>query len=484
MKTGQLITLFIICGIVLGVGFFVQKKNQQDLVQQTTGVGDKLFPEFPVNEVQRMVITTKENYVELAQDGDTWRVKNHHGYHADFVKIADFLKKVMDLKILQTIEVGKPDYGRLELNDPEKAADTGIRVELFGKTDALIGRFILGKQHMRKREGSAASLFGGGGDYPDGRYVLNTKTATVALVAETFTDVKEKSADWLDKSFVKIEKIKTGVLKEGDAELWRVSREKEADALSLSGEIKDDYEANTGRISSIDNALRYANFKDIADPAQAETFGFDNGKTYTVETFDGIRYTVAIGTKTDDDNYPAKITMAFNPPPLPAGADDEKPEDKAVREQAHKVKLATAKETYETESTRYRDWVYLLPSYTINSLVVERDELIKKKVEPISSSDSTSSDATLDNKVTPPTPPPLIPTPLLLPETTKKVEGVLEKATKAAEETVNETLNKAIDNAVEAVETSVERVEGSFKELQETEDSSMPEGSNTATPIE
>ena len=379
MKKGQLFILLILCLIVGGAGWYLKKNSQQAWEEQDSGIGQLLFSDFPLNDITRLTVSAKKESVELVKESDHWTVKSAHSYYADFSKIADFLKTISDLKILQKVEIEENDLGRLELNEPDADADTGIKVEFFNKKDTSIGKLLLGKQHMRKTEGSAGQ-FGGGGGYPDGRYIFQPKTKVVALVSETFSNITGDSSSWLDKSFIKVDKIKRATVKQGEGIIWTVYREKEDDSLALEGDIEENREVDQSKLSGIDSSFRYANFNKIADPTTPEEeLGFSEGRLYTAETFDGFVYAINIGKKAEDGEYPIKISINYNEPQPPASLADEPEEEKVKKEEEFAKQLTENKEKFEKESKRYSKWVFMVASHTIDDLLLNREELTKEK---------------------------------------------------------------------------------------------------------
>lgn len=382
MKTGQLIILFVFCIIIGAAGFFVWKNKQHSWDKKESRTGEKFYDNLPLNDVQKMTITTKDSNVELEKKDDSWVVVTGNSYYADFSKIADFLKKVAEVTIVQEIEIAENDFGRLELNSPDKDNGTGTNIEFFDKNDSLLGKMVLGKNHMRKSQGKP-SPYGGGGEYPDGRYIHNPKSKIIALVSETFSSISENNDSWIDKTFFKVDKIKKAFVKEGDKILWTVQREDENDSLELEGELKADEKVNKSKLNGIDSALRYPSFNKVADPAVTDdVHGFTgDSRRFVAETFEGLTYTVVLGTKTEDDEYPIKIEIDYKEPELAPGPDEETAEEKTNRELDHQNKLVEGKKKFDQESSRYTQWVYLVSSYTVDDMILNRSDLIEIKEE-------------------------------------------------------------------------------------------------------
>lgn len=396
MKIKQLLILIVLCAIVGYAGFMLRKKEKTAWDSSAHSMGQKLFAEFPVNDISRIVIRTKDRSAELAKDGDTWIVRSNFSYYADFVKVGNFLKTVRDLKATQVLQVDANDFGRLDLNEPGAESGTGTVIEFYDKNDSVSGKLVLGKEHLRQERAGGY----GGGSWPDGRYVYQSQTKISALVSETFTDIRDDGDSWVDKEFVKLDKIRRATAKSGDAVLWTVSRKTDDGPLKIEGEIAADEEANGSKVSGIDGALRYLRFKAVADPSIAEdTYGFASGRQFIADSLDGITYALQIGQKNADGDYPVKVAISFQEPALPSGPDDETAEDKTKREEEFKKKIEEAKKKAENESQRFPKWVFIIPSHSITNLILERAELVKKK-----SAEATSA-AVEEGPQLPPMPP-------------------------------------------------------------------------------
>ena len=380
MKIGQLLFLIIICAVIGTAGWMVMKKGQSSWEGQDSIVGQELYPDFPLNDIANLVIKSKEKSIKLSKKDDYWTVSSQYSYYADFVKIADFLRKINDLKLVQKIEIGSNDFGRLQLNSVDQESDTGIEIEFLSSSNASLGKILLGKEHMKKAEGSAA---GPGGGWPDGRYIFQPKSKIVALVSETFSSISDDSDQWLDKEFFKVDKLKSVIVKKGETELWRVSREAENDSLKLDGEIAPDVEVDSSKISGIDGSLRYPNFNKVADPSIGdEVHGFSDGREFIAETFTGFTYTISVGNKDTEENYPIRIAVGYVEPSPTAPPADETEDAKATREADDAKKLAEAKEKFKNESKRYTQWVYIVSSSVVDDMILDRSDLLKKKDVP------------------------------------------------------------------------------------------------------
>ena len=115
------LAILIFAVAVLGIAGLMLRKGDQQTWQGAEGVaGQKLIKDFPLNDVEQVVLKQTSNQLTLAKKGDVWTVTERNGYGANFQTISDFLRKVWELKMVQPVEVGPSQLGRLELLSPDK----------------------------------------------------------------------------------------------------------------------------------------------------------------------------------------------------------------------------------------------------------------------------------------------------------------------------------------------------------------------------
>src|ERR1043166_9619626 len=183
MNRKQLI-LIIVIGLVVGAFGIYSYNSRKNSWEGSEKLGQKLIKNFPMNDIEHVSIKQAQNQLNLVKKSDTWTVQERLNYPANLETVGEFLRKVWDLKIAQPVEISAQKLGRLELQPPDKGAESGTLVEFKDKTDKPVNSLLLGKKHMRESHGGAESPFGGGGGgYPDGRYVmLGNDLQTVSVV--------------------------------------------------------------------------------------------------------------------------------------------------------------------------------------------------------------------------------------------------------------------------------------------------------------
>jgi hypothetical protein len=236
------------------------------------------------------------------------------------------------------------------------------------------------------REGRNDSPFGGGGGgWPDGRYIMvGNDPKSIAVVSEPFSNVEPKPADWLDKDFFKIEKQKSiAVTSQIASNSWKLAKESETNEWKLV-DAKAGEQLDTGKSSSVTSAFSYPSFTDVATNKAPEQTGLDKPTMAKIETFDGFAYDIKVGKKVADDreDYFMQVAVNGNFQKERTPGKDEKPEDKAKLDKEHKDKIDKLEEKLKAEKA-LADWVYIVPKYTLDPLFKERkDLLVEKKEEP------------------------------------------------------------------------------------------------------
>src|SRR5205814_10142929 len=135
MNRKQLGTL-IFLGAVIGIlGLYVGRRNAASYQSSGEGgAGKKLLPDLPINDVARIAIKQGTNELNLARQDDNWTVRERYGYPANFQEIGDLLRKMWDLKIVQTEQIGPSQLTRLELTE-SAGTNSGTLLEFKDKSD-------------------------------------------------------------------------------------------------------------------------------------------------------------------------------------------------------------------------------------------------------------------------------------------------------------------------------------------------------------
>jgi len=393
MNRKQLAILGVLLIILGGAGLLVQNHHN---ATADTGSGDQggklLGNNFPINDVAAISFQQGTNQLNLVKVDDLWRVRERNNYAADFSKISAFLVKAADLKILETEQVDAADLPRLQLAAAGQGDSAGVLLTLKDKDGKTLKALTLGKSHFQKP--AQKSQFGGDESFPDGRYVMAAgDTHNALLVRDPFSEAEPKPAQWLNKDFFKVERPKTIAITYPDAtNSWQISRTNDSGEWKLAG-LKPGQTENTTNLPSVTSPFAAPSFEDVmAATTKPEETGLDKPTTITVDTFDDFTFNVKVGKKSGD-NYPITMTVVANFPKTRIPAKDEKPEDKDKADKAWQDRQKQLDATLK-QAQAYQNWIYLMPGWSLDSLLKDRKDLVVEKAEepkPAAKSDSTAA---------------------------------------------------------------------------------------------
>jgi hypothetical protein len=360
---------FVVCG--LGVVLLTRDRNSWQKAEQE--MGGKVFDTFPLNDVAAITIAGSSNTLNLARSNDLWTVVERDGYPANYENVKGLLTKVWELKVVRPMKVGASQLGSLDLLDPGKGKNSGKLVVFKGKDGKELHTLLLGKEHTH--ETGDSSPYGGGG-YPDGRYVMpDGKAAAVALVQETFSSVDPQPSSWLQRDFFKVEKPKS--IEVTTTNSWKVTRETETGEWKLA-DPKPGETLDTTKTGSFNYALSSPSFEDVVVNTKLDDLGLTTPKRIVIETFEGFTYTIDAGKKDGEDTYYLKLAVKADLSAERKAGADEKPADKEKLDKEFKDKQDKLKEKLAKEES-YGKWIYKVSNWTLNSLLKDRSELLKKE---------------------------------------------------------------------------------------------------------
>ncbi len=378
MNSKQFKLLILVSVVIIGFGAFKLSRERSSWQDSNKEIGGKVFAEFPLNEIAAITIKTDSNEVEVAKSGDIWTVVNRGDYPANFDSISGLLRKVWELKALRNVKVGQSQLAGLELVEPGKGNGSGTLLLFKDGSGKEIHSLLLGKQHMQ--EGAAnSSPFGGGGSYANGRYIMpDGENDAIALVQEPFSEVRTSPADWLLKDFFKVAQAKS--IEVTTTNSWKAERQSETGDWKLVG-LKDGEVLDTTKTSGFNYALSSPSFTDIVVDVEPIDVGLTTPRQVVITTFDGFTYAVDAGKKVGEDDYYIKVKIDADLPAERVPGADEKEEDKARLDKEFADAQATLKKKLEQEQALSK-WTYKVSNYTLNSVLKERNELLKEPEPP------------------------------------------------------------------------------------------------------
>jgi len=351
MKNTTLLAMLAAAAVLGALALWTGSARKPQTPRQ---IGKPVLPGLRVNDVRRIELAKGERTVTLADTGDGWVASSLHNYPADFAKVRENLLALRDLK------VGDVQRGaRLD-------AATATLVDLQDANGKSLASLRLGDVRTRNNPQF-------GWDMPDGRAVAANNDDTVFLVAATLNAFDPDVKTWLDSLILDVPTADIAAIvltgPEGSFTLDRASG-----ALALSG-LATNETFDTSRTYSVESALSNLRFADLADPAlDDETTGIATGRTFTVTTRDGTRYTARVGgTPPDRAERYARFSVTAEPVSTNAA------------ERAEVVRKAAERHA------AISPWLYLLSAWSSENMTRSRAEFVKPS-EPAKPEEDETSD--------------------------------------------------------------------------------------------
>lgn len=380
MNRKQLGLLIIVCVVIGAAGLLLSKRKQASWNEAGAELGQKLLKDFPINDIAQLRIKSHEAEVNVVKKGDDWIVRERGEYPANFGEVIDTLRKFLDLKVAQPQPITQGQLGRLELLPADKATNSGTLVECKDAGGKMLVFLTLGKKHMKQAKNE--SPMGGGGSWPDGRYVMvGDDPKKVSLIADVLSNLEPKPEQWLNKDFFKVEKLKAVTVVAAQAtNNFKLTRETESGEWKLA-DAKGEEKADSGKVSGMNYLLNSPSFNDVA---LNWSFNETNKPTTTatLETFENFTYNVKLAAKGGDDYY-LNFSVAADLPKERTGAStNETKEVKEKLDKEFKEKNQKLQEKLKAEQALNK-WTYVVSKWTVDNLLKERKDLLpEKKEEP------------------------------------------------------------------------------------------------------
>lgn len=385
MGTKTLIRLVIALAVLGGIAAILHFAGSGGAVSEVSSSTNKkkIFEDFPINDIAKVVIKQKDASITLTKGAASWEVAERGGYPANAEPVVGLLRKIWDLNIVQPITIGRTQYGRLGLLDPSaadtKAEEAATLLTFQNKEGKDLASLWLGKVYERS-EGRPDPFGGGMAKTDAGRYVKRGDGNSVYLVGETFADVKTEAPEWLDKTFFKVEKIKSiEIVSANKADDWKLERAAESDDFTLANAAPAE-KLDANKVSSMKAAF--------ANPQVEDVFiGEEKGEqktdvtTFKIVTFDGFKYEISVGAKNDLNELPLSLKVSAELPKERKPGAEESDEEKKKLDKEFADQVAALQKKLDSEK-KLEGHVFKVRSYIVDSITKKRSELMEEEKKP------------------------------------------------------------------------------------------------------
>lgn len=379
-KIGLLAGITIV-GILLAV--FANREPSSSLPQS----GQLLFPDLMsvVNDVNEVVIETKDQTITLVRGEKSWGVKEKASYRADVEKVKQAIIGLADLRIHEPKTQNPELYERLGLQDKDQEGSTSKTVTVKTADNSKTAKLVMGNQRPAKGNPRMSDIYVRKPGDPQ------TWLAIGNVPIETMPD------EWLDKEVTALptKRVRQVTLNHPKGKTLHLSKAKpddldfHLDAIPAGFKVSSQFNVN-----NVVGTLVQLSFEDIKPRAEID-FSATPGVSAVLETFDGLRLHVQT-TKLDEQVW-GKFSAEFDANLIQPSDPETKPEDTEKSKGTETGKgdkdigadipqkesiLKNPEEVQqevETLNQRVKDWAYVLPSFRVENFTKLKKDLIEKE---------------------------------------------------------------------------------------------------------
>lgn len=355
----------VLCAGVLGMLFFLL--IGQETVKTAISEGDevqKLFPNIDtkLGSVDRIVISHKDESVNLVNKNSTWVVTEKSDFPAKTQAIRELLDSLIAMDLIEKKTKKADNYPTLAIDDAQ-----AYKVEL-----------------KKGEEVIASALFGKASSGLQGQFVRIASDPQVWLGNKTLElDVAGK--DWIVDEIVNVapDQVTQVERKTSDGEftLKEANGKFTLEAIPEDKQLADDY-----LFSGVKSALSDLKALDVL---QADQVDWSSAVESVYRTADKM-YLVT-HTKYNDKDY---VKLQVKPIPLATNENDTNQDqtDSQPTDDAKDTQQASA-ETLEQLNARWKNWAFEIASYKAEGMHRDLNDLLVAKVEEVTESEEEADSA-------------------------------------------------------------------------------------------
>lgn len=391
-KTLGILAAITIAGIVVAI--FVN----QNPASQLPNSGELLFPELlsGVNDVNEVVVETKDQTVTLVRGEDAWGIKEKAGYRADVEKVKQILIGLAELRILEPKTKNPELYDRLGLQDKEQEGSLSTTVTLKTPNNPKAALVIVGNQRPAKGNPRMSDI-----------YVRKPGDSQTWLAIGNLP-LEKMAGEWLDKEITALttKRVHRVTVTHPGGGTLLVSKDKPEDLDFQVDSIPAGFKvASQFNVNNVAGTLVQLSSEDVK---KEEDVNFQDhaGVSAVLETFDGLR--LHVQTAKEENKIFGKFSAEFDPAlvrpvdatpssekgetvPAQNAAQDEKatesPEGKQPAEQQTEPsskedsvlkKPEEVQKEIEALNQRAQGWAYELPTFRVENFSKLKKDLVAK----------------------------------------------------------------------------------------------------------
>jgi hypothetical protein len=312
-----LVVLLVVLG---GAALLYYQEERARRPANVETLGQTLLKDLKAADIVAIRIAEPGSTLTLQRKESGWTLAEREGFPADLGKVHEFVVKAIGLKVGQSEPIGEKDRARLELDA------SGTQVEFLASDAKSIGKLAVGKKYFRKEVDNPDQA------PADGRFVALPDDPKMAyLVSDPLAQATTRSADWIDRSSFKVEKVKTLELRYPGGGGWRVERSGDNADWKLEG-ARPGEKLDIPKVNAASYSLSLLELADVA-PKGAPDTGLDKPTLINATTLEGVSYEIKVGGMQGDNYY-----VSFR-------SSSEQPRDKLLSEHVLLIPKAKLEDT-------------------------------------------------------------------------------------------------------------------------------------------
>jgi len=370
-----------IVGILLAV--FANREPSTSLPQS----GQLVFPDLMnvVNDVNEVVIETKDQTMTLVRGEQTWGVKEKFGYRADVEKVKNMIVGLADLRIHEPKTKNPELYERLGLQDKDQEGSISKTVTVKTAENPEAGKLVVGNQRPGKGNPRMSDI-----------YVRKPGDPQTWLVIGN-VPIDTMPGEWLDKEVIALttKRVRQVTVTHPNGDRLHLSKAKPDDLDFQLEAMPAGYKVSSQfNVNNVVGTLVQVSLEDVKPQAEID-FSANPGVSAVLETFDGLRLHVQT-TKLDKQVW-GEFSAEFDANLIQPSESGIKPQDsqkadgvetkkgdkdtdvKAPEKDSPLNKPEEVKKEVETLNQRVKDWAYALPTFRVENFSKLTKDLISKE---------------------------------------------------------------------------------------------------------
>ena len=383
MKSKTIGLLAGITLVVILVAVFANREPSSSLPQS----GQALFPDLMsvVNDVNEVVIESKEQTITLVRGEETWGVKEKNSYRANVEKVKQALVGLADLRIHEPKTKNPELYERLGLQDTDKEGSLSKTVTVKTSENPEAAKLVVGNQKPAKGNPRMSDI-----------YVRKPGDPQTWLVIGNLP-LETMPGEWLDKEVTALttKRVHQVTVTHRNGDKLHLSKEKPEDldfhfdSIPIGSKVSSQFNVN-----NVVGTLVQLELEDVKHQNEVD-FKANPGVSAVLETFDGLR--LHVHTTKQNDHVWGTFSAEFDPDLIQTSVPESKlkssqetdgsetkKDDKETGEEPPKKepilnKPEEVQQEVETFNQRVKDWAYALPSFRVENFSKLKKDLIEKE---------------------------------------------------------------------------------------------------------